>query len=1152
MGFSPNYPNVIYVASGRTPARSVYGNGGLVRSTDGGATWTVVNMGLNTTDVNAVAVQPSNPSVVVVATAGVAGQFGGGIYKSINGGDSWQQTYAEGGVVFVSQGPYLYAASYNAILRSSDFGTTWHVLGRFTSLVTTMAVTNGGTTILVGLTDSSSVFIERSTDSGETYSVVAKFQGYSVADQIVVSPANVTRLWALVDHGYANYTSLFTSSDAGGSWSPLNETKAGIIFPQFHYGGGWLAEAPQCIAIDPSNGSVIYIGGPGYVYKSTDGGTHFASLASGLYGAAVGQDNRMIYIDAQGDKIVYVGNNQGLVVSRDGGSSWEAVAGFSSSLLYSVAASGPNIFSVLQDWAPIFSNDSGATWHQAAYGSEEGWVAVDPYNSSVVVVVSSLVVDPSVLVSHDRGTTFFTAQVNETAFANPFKPPTGIAFTNDARHTVYVSAIGGVFRSTDYGRTWSVIPGSPINCYGIAVDPQNPDKIYVSVFGAGTYSSADGGTSWREIFAQVFDSLAVDPVNSSVIAASEYSNNPQGTLVISFDGGNTFQSAGISSTDVFASPPQVYFRQAPGGKLALIYGTNEGLWVSYDFGTTWANYDYNLPNAVVSTLFFSSNESAYLSTYGSGVWYDPDLLNQTYYSTSASLGGYLPAGSSVSIDSTSFSGPGYFALPLGPGPATFALTTPVGSTKYQLTVTGNSVYYYDFRPKTATFMEKGLLSGTSWSASFNGKTATTTGTAPSFSALPGNYAFSIVNITGYDLYPQSGTVDLLHSNLTVVVDFAPQTPTSVPSSIRDFVPVALRDSSTREFSAPFQLMLTIDAKAYGQYEAAGLQNIEFFYANGTVIPSWLESGNFDSAFAVYWLRIEQAFYPGETVTIFMGLATPSQSLFDGSKVGEAPKLSTVYGQFDNGGTVFQFYDNFAGTILGSSWTEGAAAQYYAVNNSLTIKPLHNGTVIYLLSHALYGAGTAFDAAINTFGDKDNVGYFVSVGPQNNTVNPGAYVQDGCGNTYPDQGNNQGEANECGNTFGYFFTTSQPPPGIFSVTLVNSTSSLQTYNYDLGHTHQPISADYPTYPARVGFVSGGSGMSVEWARIRTIQSVYTVPTVTFGQVQQVTTTTTTNSISTISTSSATTATSVTSVTSGPSSTTQSSTTSGSQWIPEFPY
>jgi hypothetical protein len=58
------------------------GNVGVVRSTDGGASYTITNNGLTSTQVTEVATNPQTPSMLFVATAS-------GVFKSINNGDPW-------------------------------------------------------------------------------------------------------------------------------------------------------------------------------------------------------------------------------------------------------------------------------------------------------------------------------------------------------------------------------------------------------------------------------------------------------------------------------------------------------------------------------------------------------------------------------------------------------------------------------------------------------------------------------------------------------------------------------------------------------------------------------------------------------------------------------------------------------------------------------------------------------------------------------------------------------------------------------------------------------------------------------------------------------------------------------------------------------
>ena len=64
---------------------------------------------------------------------------------------------------------------------------------------------------------------------------------------------------------------------------------------------------------------------------------------------------------------------------------------------------------------------------------------------------------------------------------------------------------------------------------------------------------------------------------------------------------------------------------------------------------------------------------------------------------------------------------------------------------------------------------------------------------------------------------------------------------SVPLGILNFIPLTITNSQASGTPNPFQVMVTVDSATYSQYEAANLQNIEFFTAAGAVLPSWLRA-----------------------------------------------------------------------------------------------------------------------------------------------------------------------------------------------------------------------------------------------------------------------------------------------------------------------
>jgi len=699
IGYSPYDLNILYVASGRGgpwqgniyQGQDVSGFGGMFRSDNFGKSWVSINNGLNSTEVNAIAVNPLNPNIVVISTGGIASTVGGGIYKTINGGKSWQETYPIGGNFLTYYNGNLYAASYHAILVSNNFGTSWSVVSYFSGIVTTMAITDNGSKIFVGINQYNYVSILMSTNGGKNYTIVGTFPGYYSVSQIIINPTNNSQMWALIAHGYTTHPNLFNSYDGGLNWNAVNDTAVNITYATVYGSGfqnGYVAEVPQAIAYDPDNGSIMYVVGPGYVYKSYDGGKHFIGLAGGvpsgyeLYLGIAGQDNRVISIDPLNDSIVFKGSDQGLAVSFNGGYNWMPLNNRSASLIYTVAADGSNIFTVAQDFAPIFSNDFGKTWYEAT-GSEEGWASVDPYNSSIVIVESS----DSFEVSNNGGKSFFAPYVsNVTAFGYTSKNVVCIAYSDNINKTIFIAESGGIFESNDFGKSWYLIPNSPKGVFAFAIDPIRQNILYASNF-FHTYISMNRGINWSILNNESFNSLTVDPSNDSIVAGALYIGDYISYPAISFNQGENFKilksaysqfigavhtglypsfynkstKLNISSVDFFGASPQVFFHRAWNGTW-LFYTTDNGLFVSYNLGNSWSSLDFNLPTRVISDIFFSSNGSVYISTYGQGVFYDPELLNISYNDVIPVLTGY--SNGSIILNDVEYNEHGYFSLDL--------------------------------------------------------------------------------------------------------------------------------------------------------------------------------------------------------------------------------------------------------------------------------------------------------------------------------------------------------------------------------------------------------------------------------------------------------------------------------------------------------
>ena len=174
------------------------------------------------------------------------------------------------------------------------------------------------------------------------------------------------------------------------------------------------------------------------------------------------------------------------------------------------------------------------------------------------------------------------------------------------------------------------------------------------------------------------------------------------------------------------------------------------------------------------------------------------------------------------------------------------------------------------------------------------------------------------------------------------------TPTVIYPANYTFAAVSkltIKNSQSTATKNPFQQMVNITSADNGwQLISPDFgQNVEFFYANGTVIPSWLES--YSSSNAIWWLKLG-SIPAGSSITVYMGIAPTSTNLFNTVNDGEAPQLScpnpsdtascSTYAEYDDGANVFNNYWNFAGISLPSPFIILGNKTELTINNGITL------------------------------------------------------------------------------------------------------------------------------------------------------------------------------------------------------------------------
>ena len=234
----PTNSDTVYVSTGifdreaanSDPQSGFPGGEGILKTTDGGSTWTHANNGLPNLYIGSLFMHPDNPQVLLAAAASNVYHDGTGVYLSTDGAATWEPVLIDSteepegfhSVEFSIADPEIaYAASSNRVFRSEDSGRSW------------TAMTPPGTTwgeppvrggfpidLQVDTRDANRVFINAygggnflSTDGGRTWIVAST--GYTGAQTraLAVDPDHAGRVWVTGRSG------LFVSTDGGSTWT---------------------------------------------------------------------------------------------------------------------------------------------------------------------------------------------------------------------------------------------------------------------------------------------------------------------------------------------------------------------------------------------------------------------------------------------------------------------------------------------------------------------------------------------------------------------------------------------------------------------------------------------------------------------------------------------------------------------------------------------------------------------------------------------------------------------------------------------------------------------------------------------------------------------------------------------------------------------
>ena len=631
---------------------------GVWRTVDGGSTWRPLTDHMPTTAIGALALDPSDESVLYAGTgeANYANhsRYGLGIYKSTDGGDTWshlaRSTFAGrcfarilvdpsnparvfGAVTRAGGFPELAAAKGHpgatgrrGVFRSEDGGVTWTALGLPDLSATDVAMQPGNPEVLLAgvgrIFGDAQNGIYRSVDGGDSWSNVGATLPNPLATgriSIAFAPSDPQRAYCLLTAdctstgGSASTLGAFRSIDGGLTWQ---NTGLGNIQASY----GWYLSV---VGVNPLDADNVYMGGLP-LFRSHNAGSTWDTVTPPHV------DLHAVAWDANGRLLA--GDDGGVHRSIDGGSSWVALnLGLGTAQFYAGLSTHPGdervVLGGTQDNGSNQRTTQGLSWTQV-FGGDGGWTQIDQAapNRRFVEFQGT----GNLYRTIDSGGSFsYVGNGIDGNDRNCFLPPFLIDPTDSSRMFYGTHRL---YRSTNGGSNWSAISPDLSTGTGairsLALAPSNPDVIWAATNDGNVQVSIDGGTSFvprlsgRPGWPRVTRELFVHPTDQETVllgTAAFGTDQVQRTT----DGGLTWEALDAGLPDVPVNTVALVL--ASGGMPERIFaGTDSGLFVTLDDGASWKRYGRGLPNApVIDVLVEPERNRLVVGTQGRGAWVAP-------------------------------------------------------------------------------------------------------------------------------------------------------------------------------------------------------------------------------------------------------------------------------------------------------------------------------------------------------------------------------------------------------------------------------------------------------------------------------------------------------------------------------------------------
>ncbi len=613
----PNVSSVKCIAASPSGELFVGTNGGgAFRSTDKGATWTGVNVGLSNAVVQCLAFSPNGNNLY----AGTQNE----VFSSADGGANWTAITNHSSLkaimdirAFVvspdgSGGFVLFAGTKDAgLYKSNDNGSSWTVVnaGKLTdaTFIKGLAVnSNGAGRGIVFAGTDGGVF--RSADNGSTWLQVNNGLTDPGIECLFATPDG-KKLFA------GTFSGVFTSADSGGSWTLL------AIGQSINY--------INAVTVGGAGGSDIFAASYGDgVFRSTDNGATWTLVNTGLTGIWINA------LAASGTDMYAGADYDGMFISQNNGALWTGINnGLTNVDVNAFVASGNNVFAGTSRGI-FLSTDNGLSWKESDSGLVNHRVSAlarmsGPAGGAKYFAASG----DGAFISTDNGSiwkpingTWTTISIDAIAVVG------SIVFVGAGNGGATVDH--GIFTSSNDGATWTqASSGFPnkdslgINVFAVDSNSPGPITIFAGTTTGGVFRSTNNGVNWSAV-----NNGLTAPANLIIHCIAVCPTGTNGTVLIAGTDDGVFTSVNHGDSWIAADiglpayPLGLSLAVAPRGtgSSIIFLGTGggpsfNGVYYSATSGASWTAMQSGLPKDWPYALYVK-DQYLFAGLSGSGVW----------------------------------------------------------------------------------------------------------------------------------------------------------------------------------------------------------------------------------------------------------------------------------------------------------------------------------------------------------------------------------------------------------------------------------------------------------------------------------------------------------------------------------------------------